>query len=86
METGKTGRYFKYALGEIFLVVIGILIALQINNWNEGRKELKKGNEIMREISENLVYNTNQFTQEIKEERSVMNSIDRYSIGQPETE
>jgi hypothetical protein len=27
METGKTGKYFKYATGEIFLVVIGILIA-----------------------------------------------------------
>ncbi|WP_411768403.1 DUF6090 family protein [Winogradskyella sp. A3E31] len=38
MEKGKTGRYFKYAIGEIILVVIGILIALQINNWNEMRK------------------------------------------------
>ena len=34
----KTGKYFKYAIGEIVLVVIGILIALQINNWNENRK------------------------------------------------
>ncbi|OIQ30856.1 MAG: hypothetical protein BM564_01195 [Bacteroidetes bacterium MedPE-SWsnd-G2] len=34
----KTGKYFKYAIGEIVLVVIGILIALQINNWNEHRK------------------------------------------------
>ncbi|WP_298756928.1 DUF6090 family protein [uncultured Psychroserpens sp.] len=32
------GKYFKYAIGEILLVVIGILIALQINNWNENRK------------------------------------------------
>jgi len=32
------GRYFKYAIGEIALVVIGILIALQINNWNDQRK------------------------------------------------
>jgi hypothetical protein len=32
------GRYVKYAIGEIVLVVIGILIALQINNWNESRK------------------------------------------------
>ena len=32
------GKYFKYAIGEILLVVIGILIALQINNWNEQRK------------------------------------------------
>ncbi|NND11815.1 MAG: hypothetical protein HKN96_11460, partial [Flavobacteriaceae bacterium] len=31
------GKYFKYAIGEILLVVIGILIALQINNWNERR-------------------------------------------------
>jgi len=34
----KTRKYFKYAIGEIVLVVIGILIALQINNWNERRK------------------------------------------------
>jgi hypothetical protein len=33
----KTSKYFKYAIGEIVLVVIGILIALQINNWNQGR-------------------------------------------------
>ena len=37
-KTGKTGRYLKYAIGEIILVVIGILIALGINNWNENRK------------------------------------------------
>ena len=34
----KTGKYFKYAIGEIVLVVIGILIAIQINNWNQNRK------------------------------------------------
>ena len=39
MEKNKTGKYLKYAIGEIVLVVIGILIALQINNWNEQRKE-----------------------------------------------
>ena len=36
----KTGKYLKYAIGEIVLVVIGILLALQINNWNSQR--LKK--------------------------------------------
>ena len=38
----KTGKYFKYAIGEIILVVIGILIALSINNWNEENKEKKE--------------------------------------------
>ncbi|WP_412559449.1 DUF6090 family protein [Winogradskyella sp. MIT101101] len=38
MEQNKTGKYFKYAIGEIILVVIGILIAIQINNWNENHK------------------------------------------------
>lgn len=37
ISEGKTRKYFKYAIGEIVLVVIGILIALQINNWNENR-------------------------------------------------
>jgi len=38
LNEGKTTKYFKYAIGEIILVVIGILIALSINNWNEERK------------------------------------------------
>ncbi|MFK2819036.1 DUF6090 family protein [Flavobacteriaceae sp. LMIT009] len=38
MSENKTGKYFKYAIGEIVLVVIGILIALSINNWNESKK------------------------------------------------
>ncbi|MGZ0016358.1 DUF6090 family protein [Yeosuana sp. AK3] len=38
LEQGKTSNYLKYAIGEIVLVVVGILIALQINNWNEDRK------------------------------------------------
>jgi len=51
----KTGKYFKYAIGEIILVVIGILIALQINNWNEKRKNKTFENEILTQIRANLV-------------------------------
>lgn len=42
VSEGKTGKYLRYALGEIILLVIGILIALQINNWNERQKENKR--------------------------------------------
>lgn len=38
LENGNVRKYFWYALGEILLVMIGILLALQINNWNEDRK------------------------------------------------
>ena len=34
MEQNKTGKYFKYAIGEIVLVMVGILLALQVNNWD----------------------------------------------------
>lgn len=41
LEQNKTGKHLKYAVGEIILVMIGILLALQINNWNSNR-QLKK--------------------------------------------
>ena len=50
MEQSKTGKYFKYAIGEIILVVIGILIALSINNWNEGRKEVIKERQLLNNL------------------------------------
>ena len=53
----KTAHYLKYAIGEIVLVVIGILIALQINNWNESRKERVKEKEILLALADNLENN-----------------------------
>ena len=52
LSEGKTGKYFKYAIGEIVLVVIGILIALQINNWNQKRLEHKEENIILNNLKE----------------------------------
>tara|TARA_R110000787_G_scaffold70646_15_gene157130 strand:+ start:20506 stop:21228 length:723 start_codon:yes stop_codon:yes gene_type:complete len=51
---GKTKRYFLYGIGEIALVVIGILIALQINNWNEKRKLKSIEIILLTDISEDL--------------------------------
>ena len=42
MEQNKTGKYFKYAIGEVVLVMVGILLALQVNNWNEDRVQQQK--------------------------------------------
>jgi hypothetical protein len=53
----KTGKYFKYAIGEIALVVIGILIALSINNWNEQNKSNLKEVKILRELKNDLKSN-----------------------------
>ncbi len=54
METGKTSRYLKYAIGEIILVVIGILIALSINNWNTTNQAHKLELGILNELKEGL--------------------------------
>ena len=58
LSEGKTGKYLKYAIGEIVLVVIGILIALSINNWNQDRiynKERKYLiSELLTEFENNL--------------------------------
>lgn len=55
MSQNQTSRYLKYAIGEILLVVVGILIALQINNWNEESKNTKKEIYILKELQKELV-------------------------------
>ena len=54
ISENKMGKYFKYAIGEILLVVIGILIALQINNWNESNKRRAQEIKIYKEIVNDL--------------------------------
>jgi len=51
----KTGKYLKYAIGEIILVVIGILIALNINNWNENRKNAEKEKKYLSNINREVI-------------------------------
>ena len=57
IEQNKMGKYFKYAIGEILLVVIGILIALQINNWNEARLEVVQEGKILRNLKNDFKNN-----------------------------
>ena len=58
LNEGKTFNYFKYAIGEIVLVVIGILIALQINNWNEKKKTDLKIKSSLEALRNDLIQDT----------------------------
>jgi len=62
----KTGKYVKYAIGEIILVVIGILIALSINNWNEHRKEQKQEVKVLKQLKTDLNENEEEIRVAIK--------------------
>lgn len=57
LSEGNNRKYFKYAIGEIALVVIGILIALYINNWNEYQNERETEVMVLNEVAENLEAN-----------------------------
>jgi len=74
METGKTGKYFKYAIGEIILVVIGILIALSINNWNQDRLNQIEKKELLSKLNEEFKANKKALIAYRNEENKAMNS------------
>ena len=65
-RAGKPMKYMRYAIGEILLVVIGILIALSINNWNENRKDRIKEKSILINIRENLIINDSLISDYVK--------------------
>lgn len=54
LSQNKVTRYLVYALGEILLVVTGILIALQVNNWNESRKQEKISEQTLQSLEEEI--------------------------------
>jgi hypothetical protein len=74
LNENKTGKYIKYAVGEILLVVIGILIALQINNWNEDRKTRAFEKEMLNDIQKGVEVNIWQLQLAIKGCEKAINS------------
>ena len=76
MEKNKTGKYLKYAIGEIVLVVIGFLIALSINNWNEYKKERAKERNVLEDIINNLNRNNELIRNSLMTIKEIDNSSD----------
>lgn len=77
-ESGRSGnltKYLLYAIGEIFLVFIGILLALQFNNWNEERKDNITAEKYLEGISQDLSKDIIGIDHIIKEQANDINII-----------
>lgn len=86
LAEGKTGKYLKYAAGEIVLVVIGILIALQINNWNENRISLKHEKDLLINLKEDLDSDDERFIYNLDEADDMLQVYRQlYEIGANKT-
>ncbi|RSK41997.1 DUF6090 family protein [Mangrovimonas spongiae] len=75
LKENRFSKYLLYAIGEIVLVVIGILIALQINNWNEHRKGLNKRGAYTKSLLKELKQDTTDFrknTEFLKKQMEVL--------------
>jgi len=71
IEQDNVRKYLLYAIGEILLVVIGILIALQVNNWNEGRKQALQNRQYLTTLSaeiENNIETLTAYKKKLKEQ------------------
>jgi len=79
----KTGKYFKYAIGEIILVVIGILIALGINNWNEegklNNKRQQYYNQLISDINKDIDITNNTIAQFKTHNQQYLDNLNNYT-------
>ncbi|MDM9631115.1 DUF6090 family protein [Robiginitalea aurantiaca] len=66
------GRYLIYAIGEIVLVVLGIVIALQIDNWNEWRQEREVEQIVLRQLEEDYESNLKQLNQKVEIRKNII--------------
>lgn len=70
--------YFWYAIGEIALVVLGILIALQINNWNEDRKNKTQERQILTELLQDISKDKADLNSQLKRYDQIISQVDYY--------
>jgi len=74
LAQNRVSRYLLYAIGEIALVMIGILLALQVNTWNEDRKERALERKVLLEIYRSLEKDTSSLNWEYEEFQSVLDA------------
>ncbi|MDC6367810.1 MULTISPECIES: DUF6090 family protein [Flavobacteriaceae] len=74
LSENKFSKYLIYAVGEIVLVVIGILIALQINNWNEQRKIKKQETQVYKELKSDLLQTRYDILNVVSNNKAIVNS------------
>jgi hypothetical protein len=77
LTENKFSKYLLYAIGEIVLVVIGILIALQINNWNQNKIKLNESILHLKSLKSDLEVDTIYFNQQ---KREAQKQVDNYRI------
>ena len=75
LENGKLKSYLLYAVGEVFLVIIGILIAIQINKWNEGRINRNQVKDYVITLNEELKTNSSALDSRIESRLNEINSL-----------
>jgi hypothetical protein len=81
LTENKFSKYLLYAIGEIILVVIGILIALQINNWNESKKLANTESIYLKRFIIELKQDTTYFSNEIKQSKKNNEIIKDFSTA-----
>ena len=86
MEKNKTGQYFKYAVGEIILVVIGILIALSINNWNQESVSKNKAYSYLHQINTDLSFDLKYYDYMLKRSSELCLIFDEVVKGNTEND
>lgn len=86
LNTGKVSRYLAYAVGEILLVVIGILIALQVNDWNEASKREKMEIAFLQGLMADLTQDSLNFSTKVKRYDELVEKHRSYLVRAYETQ
>ncbi|MDX1702252.1 MAG: DUF6090 family protein, partial [Melioribacteraceae bacterium] len=73
----RIGKYLIYAIGEIALVVIGILIALQLNNWNQQNQRKLREITMLEELKSDLEYSLMEVNQDLKSSKAARDATQR---------